>query len=195
MTKNRTREFAYAGFYLALTIVLGYVQEMVPLIKMPNGGSIDYTIVPLFVASFHLGWKKTVPIAFLSWVLGLMLGLNNYIYTPMQTCLDYIFPVVFVGMASIFPKIEFGKKTISNVYVGIIVSMLLKYLSHVIVGAYYWFPEGEAAGSLGAWFFSGITYNLPYNAGTLILNLIVVPVLVQRLKKMNGVKFEGLKEN
>lgn len=78
---------------------------------------------------------------------------------------------------------------------GIIVSMLLKYLSHVIVGAYYWFPEGEAAGSLGAWFFSGITYNLPYNAGTLILNLIVVPVLVQRLKKMNGVKFEGLKEN
>lgn len=72
-------------------------------------------------------------------------------------------------------------------YYGIVIAMILKGLQHVISGAYYW-AEGMAAGSLEAWAFS-VTYNLWYNLVTLVVCIIVVPLLVERLKKA-GIQFK-----
>ncbi len=71
--------------------------------------------------------------------------------------------------------------------------MLLKFISHVIAGAIYWFPEGEAAGSSAAWIYS-INYNLWYNLATLLVAIIVTPILIKRLRKVTASKFIGIKE-
>lgn len=73
-------------------------------------------------------------------------------------------------------------------YYGIVIAMILKGIQHVISGAYFW-VEGMAAGSLEAWVFS-VTYNLWYNLVTLVVCIIVVPLLVDRLKKA-GIQFKG----
>ena len=70
---------------------------------------------------------------------------------------------------------------------GIVSAMLLKYVFQVLSGVYFWFPEGEAAGSSYAWTFS-LSYNLWYNLVTMIVCIFAVPLLIDRLKH-SGIKF------
>ncbi|MBR3356712.1 MAG: energy-coupled thiamine transporter ThiT [Solobacterium sp.] len=72
---------------------------------------------------------------------------------------------------------------------GIVAAMLLKYVFQVLSGVYFWFPEGEAAGSAYAWTFS-LSYNLWYNLVTMIVCIIVVPLLIDSLKHA-GIKFSA----
>lgn len=189
-----TRNLAFAAFYVALAFVLNYWNTLAPIIQMPNGGSLELSVIALFLASYHLGWKWGSGIALLSWVLGVMFGMNNYMVSFPQTFLDYIAPVLFIGLASLMPRIHLGNFTLSNVYTGVFAGMFLKYASHVLAGVYFWFPEGSAAGSGAAWIYSALTYNLGYNALTLVVALIIVPILVKRLNKISTVTFIGLKD-
>lgn len=66
---------------------------------------------------------------------------------------------------------------------GIVIGMLLKYVSQVLSGVFFWFPEGTAAGSWPAWTYS-LSYNLWYNMVTLIVLAGVIPLLIDRLSKI-----------
>lgn len=187
---KKTSEFVFIAFYAALGIVLNYCTEFLP--NMPNGGTLELTVLAIFVASYHLGWKDGMITGLLCWVVGMFFGLSNYIVTPMQTALDYIVPMLGVGLAAAFPHIHLGKIKVSNVYVGIVGGMLIKYASHVLAGAYFWFPEGDAAGTITAWIFS-LNYNLGYNVITLICAWIVVPILLSILQKASKKAFVGIK--
>ena len=188
---QKTRKLVFVAFYAALGIVLNYCTEFLP--SMPNGGTIEITVIAYFVASFHLGWQYGLATAVLGWLVGCLFGLSNYIVSPMQTALDHIVPVAACGLAALYPKIKFGKWSISNVYSGMVIGMFLKYASHVLAGVYFWFPEGSAAGSLAAWIYSAWTYNLAYNLATLVVCLLIVPVLIKALQHASKDKFAGIK--
>ena len=115
MVNQRTRKIVFAAFYLALAIALNYLNTVMPIIQMPNGGSLELMVIPLFMASYHMGCKWGASISFLAWLLGMMFGMNNYMVGPLQVIFDYIAPFVAVGLASLFPAIHLGKIKISNV--------------------------------------------------------------------------------
>lgn len=185
--KINVKDLSYMALYVALAVVLDYVSKIIPLLQMPNGGSINLAVIPVLIASYHLGWKKGLSVGLLWWLVGFMMGLNEWYLNPMQYLLDYIVPACICGFASIMPKI--GK--ISNVTIGVTVMMFAKFASHVLAGVYYWPPEGDVAGSLGAWIYS-LSYNAWYNLATLIVALILVPMLLNRLKSVN-IKFAGIR--
>lgn len=192
-TRNRILTLVFMSFYVALAIVLSYLNKIFPIIQMPNGGSLELLVIAIFMASYHLGWRKGVIVALLSWVIGIMFGLNNYFVSFPQILFDYTFPICVLGLASIFSSIKIGRFSLNNLYTGITATMFLKYSSHVLAGAYFWFPEGEAAGSIPAWIYSAWTYNLGYNLITWLAAILIVPTLVKTIKKSNGIHFEGLK--
>ncbi len=70
---------------------------------------------------------------------------------------------------------------------GIVIAMFLKYFLQVLSGVYFWFPEDSYAGSSAAWTFS-LGYNLWYNLVTLAVCAFIVPLLIERLEKVN-IKF------
>lgn len=189
-----TRNLVFAAFYAALAIVLNYINTIAPIIQMPSGGSLEITVIAIFAASYHLGWKWGAGVGLLSWLIGMMFGLNNYIVSPMQTILDYVVPVLAVGIASLFPALHIGKMKISNLYTGVCIGMFLKYASNVLAGVYFWFPEGSAAGSMAAWIYSAWTYNLGYNLLTLVVAIIAVPILVRTMQKARPNDFIGVKD-
>lgn len=189
---QKTRKLVFLAFYAALAVVLSYSTKFLP--QMPNGGTLDLPVLAIFVASYHLGWKYGVAAGILGWIAGLLFGLSSYMVSPMQTILDYIAPVAAIGIASAFPKIHIGKLNISNVYVGVVGGMFLKYVSHTLAGVYFWFPEGSAAGSSAAWIYSAWTYNLFYNVITMIAALIILPVLLRALRRSSRNEFIGIKE-
>ena len=193
-TRNEVLNLVFMAFYVALSLVLTYLNELFPIIQMPNGGSLEYAVIACFVASYHLGWVRGVVVSLLSWVIGTFFGMHHYIITPMQTLLDYVIPYGLLGLASLFPRIKLGNITISNVYTGIVGCMFMKYVSHVLSGVYFYFPEGEAAGSLAAWIYSAWTYNLAYNLVTLVVALIVTPLLIKSVRKVRTVQFVGIKD-
>lgn len=185
--ENKTRNYVFIGLYAALTVVLAYVSKMIPFLQMPQGGSIELYLIPTFICSYHLGWKSGVGAGLLGFLVSRIIGISGDWYlTPMQYILDYIIPAGVCGFAALFPNI----KKIKGLYLGVIVTMILKYLSNVLAGVYFWFPETTYAGSAASWAYSSV-YNLYYNLATLIVCAIIVPLLCERLSKNR--QFKGLK--
>ncbi|MEG0842215.1 MAG: energy-coupled thiamine transporter ThiT [Erysipelotrichaceae bacterium] len=187
-----TRVLVYVAAYVGLATVLNYLNTVLPILQMPNGGSLELMVIPIFVASYHLGWKMGMAVGVLSWLVGTMFGMSNYMVSPLQVFFDYIAPVMAIGLASLLPSFHFGERKISNVYIGIFIGMLLKYASQVISGAYFW-PGDGAAGSLPAWIFS-LSYNFGYNALTLGFAIVLTPILIKALRTMKPKEFVGIKD-
>lgn len=176
MNKNIKR-MAFIAIYVALAIVLDFIKEFIPFLNMPQGGSINIALIPIVFASFHLGYKEGFVAGLLWWAISSLMGLNRWILTPLQYLLDYIIPSSIIGLAGIFYK---EKSSNIQIILGILLVMIIRTLSIVISGVYYW-PDDLAAGSLAAWSAS-LAYNLPYSIATCIMLMIVIPLLLRTLK-------------
>lgn len=189
MNKNQKliKDLVFIAFYVALALALEGVSKLIPF-EMPNGGKLELHVIALFVASFHLGWQKGGLVALITFIVETIFGMNSYLFSFVQILLDYVFPLLACGIASIFPKIYKN-----NIVSGVVFGMILKYVSHVLVGAYFWFPEGEAAGSWASWTFS-LGYNAWYCVPTMIAAVLIVPILINALYKSKQSEFVGIKE-
>ena len=164
------------AIYVALALALDYFKEMLPFLNMPQGGSVNIALIPVVLASFHLGWLKGLAVAALWWLISSLMGLNSSFVNVIQYLLDYIIPSLVIGLAAIFYK----KHTVLELELGIFLTMLVRTLSILISGVYYW-PDGVAAGSWPAWLAS-FSYNLPYSIATCVMLMIVIPLIMSRLK-------------
>lgn len=165
--KKQTRRIALIAMYVALAVVLNYLKEMMPFLNMPNGGSVDISLIPLVVGALHLGVADAMLMGILFWFITFVMGMNNYFINYTQYGLDYIIPAFAVGFAGL------GKVKTNKLfgYLGIVLMMLVKYVSVLLSGAYFWMPSGEAAGSALAWI-NTFTYNTGYNVATLVILLV-----------------------
>lgn len=172
----KTKDLVYVGIYLALVLVLDLTKEMIPFLNLPFGGSINIALIPLTVASFHLGYKKAMLIGVMWWAIGSLMGFNEWYLNFMQYSLDYIVPSIILALSSIF----YSHKTNKAMFVGISLMMIIRTISIVISGVYYW-ADGVVAGSLAAWIVS-LKYNVPYSLVTLVVLLIVVPIILKQIR-------------
>lgn len=100
MKNQKTKMIAYLALYVALYVVLKWIGNMIPFLQMPNGGSIELELIAVFLSSYHLGWKNGAIVALLSWLITIILGFPMYFVNPIQILLDYVLPLVVVGLAS-----------------------------------------------------------------------------------------------
>lgn len=177
MKENKTRLLVFMSLYIAMAIVLDYIKEFIPFLNMAAGGSINIALIPIVVASFHLGYRKGITIGLLWWLLSFVLGLNRWFISIPQYFLDYIIPSGIVGMSSLFYKNKNNKEIIC----GVGLAMLIRTISVIISGAIYW-PGDLASGSVAAWIYS-LSYNIPYSFLTTILLMILIPIIIKSLKK------------
>lgn len=177
----KTKDVVNIGIYVALTLVLDFIKEMIPFLNLPMGGSINIALIPVVIASLHLGVGKGLIVSAFWLVLGTLFGWNGNYLNAMQWSFDYLLPTLVMGFAGIFYK----KRTMIGAIAGTTFTMILRTLFIIISGAYFWFPEGEVAGSTVAWIGS-FQYNLPYSIATLVVLLVVVPIIVSRFKRVRA---------
>lgn len=178
MRNEKLRDMTYIAAYAAIYVVLWWLGKFIPFLQMPQGGSIELQLIAIFISSYHLGWKKGIGVAMLCWLITFILGSGRWYLNPMQYALDYFIPLLVVGLASLYFKND------KKYMIGVIIGMVLKFMSNVLSGVYFWPPEDGPAGSLAAWIYS-LSYNSGYNLVTLIVCVILVPLLINRLKKVN----------
>ena len=158
------KDLCFMALYAAIFIVLDYIAHLLPLLQMPQGGSVGLGTIALLLASYHLGWKNGIVVGMLSVPLQYITG-QMYVNGIFGLVFDYIVPFGIYGIASMF--VNKG-----DLYPGIIFTNLIRFACHVMTGVVIW--ETALWGS--------ITYNGPYMLATCIVDILVVPILYKRLK-------------
>lgn len=164
MKNNKIRDIVFMAMYVALFAVLDFIGNMVPLLQMPNGGSVSISIIALLIASYHLGVKKGL-------IVSICTVFVMFITGPMYTkdllgfVLDYLLAFGVYGLASLFP-------TIGYFYLGAFITGFIRFSIHTISGMVIWDVP----------FVGSVVYNFPYMAATTVLSLILLPLLIKLLQ-------------
>ena len=157
-----TRALVYGAMCISLSFVLSYIR----LLHMPQGGSITPgSMLPIMVYAYWYGPRKGI-LAGVAYALLQMIQ-DAYFVHPVQILLDYILAFGVLGCAGFFRK---------NLYVGVAVSGLLRFLSHFLSGAIFfaeYAPEG-----MNPWL-----YSLGYQASCILPDLAICLVLAVLLHK------------
>ena len=186
MKNITTRKLVESAMLIAVATVLSLVKTDLPF----GGGVTIVSMLPLVVASHRWGWKWGVVTAFVYSVLQLILGLDNVGYATSFVMalgvvfLDYVIAYTVIGLSGVFDELM-GKKR-AAVAVGIAVTFVLRFICHLITGAWIWgewMPE-EFMGlpMTSPWLYSFL-YNGWYMLAELVLTEIVAMLIYNPLGK------------
>lgn len=165
----KTRDVVHIAMYVGLFAVLEWLSNVVPLLQMPQGGSISLSAIALLMASYHLGFRKGLITALVSFVVMFILK-PPYILNVVQFACDYIFAYAAYALACKIPDISY-------LPLGVIVTNFIRFMFHNIAG---WAFFSEYYPGKVLWGVAG--YNATYMMPTAIISFIVVSVVKIRLK-------------
>lgn len=171
MKNSKIVTLVFIALFSAIQIVLEFTNQFVP--SLPQGGSISYSIIAIFLASYLLGVKEGILVGFVSSILQFALGMASF-YGWWSVLLDYVLPLSLCGMAGLIKNVKFKKMELP---IGVIFAMVLKFIPHYLSGAVLF---GEYAGDQNPYLYS-LTYNLSYNIPTLIVCFILVMLVYPKL--------------
>ncbi len=136
--KYTTRMLAESAILVAIATVLSFLK-----IDLPFGGGVTIvSMLPLILVSHRWGWRWGLLTAFVYSVIQLLFGLDNvgYASSPVMAAgivlLDYLVAYTVLGFSGIFDG-PLGK-TRKSVAVGIAVTFTLRFVCHLITGAWIW---------------------------------------------------------
>lgn len=155
-TASETKNLAYAGVCIALSFALSYVK----FFSLPMGGSVTLaSMFPLMLYAYIFGARRGL---FAGVIYGVLQFIQNpQVYQPMQVLLDY--PIAFsaLGLAGIAKNFKFLKgNMISELVVGMTISVLFRYAAHVISGYFVFYTWSTMDNPL--------VYSIAYNSFTMV---------------------------
>lgn len=181
MSSKRTLFMIEVAIFAAMALLL----DVMPFLKFtiwPQGGSVSFAMIPIFIVAFRWGLKGGLVSGFLLGVMQIAFG--PIILTPVQGFLDYIAAFTLIGMAGIFAKpvqntVKEGKSKISFFYImsGVFIGSVLRFLAHLIAGIVFfghYAPEGQPV-----WLYS-LLYSGSYMLPSFIICTIVVYLLFNK---------------
>ncbi len=151
----------------ALCVALSFVMTKVNLFTMPQGGSVDFELVPLILFTYRRGWKWGIVAGITNGIMRILLG--GYVYNPIQAILDYPLAYAFVGLADLHP-----------IWLGLIAAWAGQTASSVVSGAIFfaqYAPEGQ-----NPWIYS-LFYNAPVLGVKYIVSGIAALILWKILQR------------
>ncbi len=186
MQKINTRKLVESAIFIALATVLSFVQ-----IPMPFGGGLTAcSMLPLVIISFRYGWRWGAVTAFIYSVVQLVIGASNVGYADTFVMavgivfLDYIIAFTIIGFAGVADRVM--KSPRAAVVGGIVVTFCLRFVCHLISGAWIWgvwMPdEFMGMAMTNPWVYSFL-YNGWYMLGEIVLTAVVTMLIYKPLEK------------
>ena len=170
----------------AVMVALATVLSFIKLVQFPWGGGVTLlSMLPIVIFSIRRGVKSGLIASFayslIQFIQGIAIdGLFGWGLSAgaLVACifLDYIIAFTVLGIAGIF-----GNKKLLNMLGGIVLAMVLRWVSHVISGAAIFHSAGmiwEAFSTENEWVYS-MVYNGIYMGIELIATVIVAAILIQ----------------
>ncbi|MFD1039068.1 energy-coupled thiamine transporter ThiT [Virgibacillus byunsanensis] len=175
MSSKRTLFLIEVAMFTGLALVL----DIIPFLAFkiwPNGGSVSFAMIPVFIVAFRWGIKGGLTSGLLWGLLQIVFGAS--ILTPLQGFIEYGFAFTVLGFAGLFAKplqqaIKNGQTKVSFIYImsGVLIGATLRFIAHFYAGIVFWgqfAPEGQEV-----WIYS-LVYNGSYMLPSFILSTILV---------------------
>jgi thiamine transporter len=158
-----TRILAEIIILVALAGALSLISHS--FFSLPQGGSINLGMVPIFWLALRRGWKIGI---FAGAVFGVVdLTIEPFIVHLIQFILDYPLAFALLGIAGFFSKYP---------VVGVAVGGAARFVSHFVSGIVY-FADYAPAGM------SPVVYSAIYNGTYLIPSIIICAVIIGIMQK------------
>ncbi len=188
--KFSTRVLAEIAIFAAIGFALDVLQGGIFKGVWPNGGSVGFAMVPVFVIAYRRG---LIPGLLCGLILSLVQMLGGIYVLPaasfdnkfmqamgpfFQVMLDYVLAYFVVGFAGAFSglykKSENMKLKLVWISIGVIVGGLLKYACHVASG-YFWLDP-----KINFWGVNGGTmlYSFIYNLYAVFNIFVCLPIMI-----------------
>ena len=160
----------------AIMLALSFALSCAKLFEMPMGGSVTIaSMLPVMLISIKYGVSVGLATSFtysLTQMLQALASANVFPYCEtagtLVLCIlfDYIVPFTLLGLAGLFHKLKITKNTELNVYIGIVSTVVLRFICHFVTGVVIW--KQWAPDGMGKYLYSFL-----YNAGFLSLDFII----------------------
>ena len=151
----------------ALCIALCIVLEKINIFSMPQGGSVDFELIPLLLFTYRRGFAWGLQIGFVTGLVKILLG--AYFLNVFLVALDYPLAYACVGLAALHPKI-----------LGLLVAAAGQITCSVISGVMFfaeYAPEGQSP------LIYSLMYNVPVLGAKYILSGIVAMFMWKVLER------------
>jgi len=164
---------------IAIFSTLAFVLDFITLFKMPQGGSVTISMIPVFIVAIRWGLKAGL-------ASGAIFGFLQLIYAGIainvvQGVFEYVVAFLVLGFAGLFSKQinsalnnESRGSLVTWIVTATFVASSLRYLAHVVAGIYWWSaytPEGQTV--LGY----SLVYNATYMLPSFILSAIICVII------------------
>lgn len=177
------------GVEIGLTIALAAVLSFLTVWQMPQGGSVSFVMLPLFVLALLRGPLVGITAGALYGVVDLLL--KPYVFHPVQVALDYPLAYAACGLAGLFAARwaaaaadgRVGAGLWRSALPGVGVAALARYAAHVVSGLVFFSSYAVEAGQ------APLIYSAAYNSFVLVSALacaVVLFALLPPLQRMFG---------
>ena len=170
MTKtSRTRNTIRMLCEGAMMVALAQILSLLPLYKMPWGGSIDLAMLPIFLFCTKWGFGAGMIVSTAHAILQVLI--EGGIAIGWQSIVgDFLLAYMVLGVSGLFRNVKGG------FYIGTLIACVLRFLVHYVVGATIWadyMPEAFFGMTMTSpWIYSAL-YNGAYMLPDCILVLFV----------------------
>ncbi len=193
MKKTNLLKLTECAIMLALATVLSFIK----IIQMPMGGAVTLcSMLPIMLIGIKYGNVTGGLVGLMYSLLQLVFDLpgGNVFYMGMSAgvviivaLFDYLVPFTALGFAGAFRKIQTEKTPMFGAYIGVIVTIIIRFFCHFITGFSIWgqwAPEG-----MSKYYYSFVyngTYLLPELGITLVVAIIMLQVPQMRKLLINN---------
>lgn len=165
-----TKIFAEIIVLVALAAVLGFISHNLSILRLPQGGSINLGMVPIFWLALRRGWKIGF---FAGAVFGIVdMTFEPFIVHPVQFILDYPLAFAVLGFSGFFRGYP---------VVGVAIGGFGRFICHFISGIVY-FSDYAPVGM------SPVVYSASYNGVYLIPSILICAIIIGILQKSKTLK-------
>lgn len=183
-SKLTLRALTEGAIFVALAVVLGKIK----LFELPQGGSINLAMLPIFIYCARWGFG---PGMLASVVYSLLkLALDSAFGWGWQSIVgDYLLAFAVLGLAGLFHAQRYG------FFTGTVVGSLARFLVHYLVGVWVWgeyMPERFFGMTMTTPWFYSFLYNGSFMLIDMILCLVIGLLIWKPLQKY--IRGEDLKK-
>lgn len=112
----------------AIMVALATILSLIRLFRLPNAGSINLSMLPIFIYCVRWGWKESFLMTIAYAVLQLFVD-GAYGWGPVSIIFDYLLAFPVLSVAALFNRMKGG------MYIGTAVGCALRFVCHFISGA------------------------------------------------------------
>lgn len=181
MQSKRTLFLIEVAIFTALALIL----DITPFLSFkiwPQGGSISFAMIPIFIVAYRWGLKGGLLSGFLLGILQIASG-TAWIAHPIQGILDYPVAFTVLGIAGLFApaaqnalRQENTNRFVGMVTLGVLLGITLRFITHFIAGVVFF--ESLIDG-MNIWLYS-LVYNSSYLIPSFFINVLVVSFLFNK---------------